>query len=305
MNACALAGGTGGAKLLIGFQSVLGDDATAIVNVGDDAEIYGVHVAPDVDMCTYWLAGIADRERGWGISGDTSEIVDALAKLGHETWFGLGDRDYATCLYRTLRMSEGATLSEVTEEIARALGATARIKPATDDRLRTLMHAVDGRTLEFQEYFVKERCGPEIASVSYAGAATAEPAPGVIDAIDAADVVVICPSNPVVSVGPILAIGPIRDALRRHENVVAVSPIIRGAALKGPADKLMRELGHEPAASAVAGIYRDICDVFVIDRTDPDELARVEDHGIRAVALDTIIADVDSSARLAKELLAL
>lgn len=305
VKVCALAGGTGGAKLLVGLQRVLGDDLTAIVNIGDDATIYGVHVSPDVDMCTYWLGGIADYQRGWGIAGDTFELVAGLRDLGAESWFSLGDRDFATCVYRTLRLAEGAALSAVTAEITARLGVAAHILPASDDPVRTTIHATDGRVLEFQEYFVKERCAPDATGVSYEGAASSAPAPGVLDAIGLADVVVVCPSNPVLSVEPILRVPGLRDALRDHTSVIAVTPIIRGVALKGPADKLMRELGMQASASGVAAIYGDFCSVFVVDAGDPDELERVERAGLRAVVLDTVMSGHDASERLAKELLSL
>jgi LPPG:FO 2-phospho-L-lactate transferase len=300
VNVTALAGGVGGAKLLVGLDAV--SDLTAVVNVGDDDTIYGVHVSPDVDICTYWLTGIADTEQGWGISGDTFTMVDAFAALGGDAWFRLGDRDLATCLFRTRLLADGVPLSIVTDEIRRALGASAIILPASDDPLRTQIVTRDGRTLSFQEYFVKERQAPEVAEVMFAGVADAKPAPGVLDAIAGADKVLICPSNPLLSVGPILSLPGVRDALRDHREVVAVSPIVRGVALKGPADRIMRSTGLEPRASEVARLYADFVDTFVIDSTDRDESARVRGLGIEVATMDTIMTDRAASTTLAREL---
>ncbi len=306
MKVAALAGGVGGAKLLVGLARVAdGEDLTAIVNTADDAEIYGVHVSPDVDIVTYWLAGIADTDRGWGIKDDTFTLVDGLNELGVESWFRLGDRDFATCLFRTNRLHEGAPLSAITDEIRRALGVGTRMLPMSDQPVRTRIVTWDGRTLEFQEYFVKERQQPEVSEVRLAGVADAKPAPGVVDAIVEADRVILCPSNPIVSVGPILALPGVREALIDHASVVAVTPIVRGAPLKGPADKLLRAAGADVSASGVAALYRDFCDTFVVDATDPLEEERVRALGMRSVKLDTIMSDHDVSERLARALLEL
>lgn len=304
MNVTALAGGVGGSKLLVGLQQVLArDELTAVVNTADDATFYGVHVSPDVDIVTYWLAGVADRARGWGIEGDRFDVVDGLERLGIETWFRLGDNDFAACLFRTTRMAEGATLSAVTDEIRRSLGVTTRVLPMSDDPVQTRVACEDGQTLEFQEYFVKERQAPAVKEVRFAGIADAKPAPGVIEAIQDADRVVLCPSNPVVSLAPILALAGVRDALREHPNVVAVSPIVEGKALKGPADKLLPTLGVEASATGVASLYSDFCTAFALDALDAEEAAAIEEMGMRAVVLDTIMVDDAASARLARELL--
>ena len=304
MKVTALAGGVGGAKLLVGLDRLLpATDLTAIVNVGDDAGIYGVHVSPDVDIVTYWLAGIADTQRGWGIKGDTFTVVDALGVLGEENWFQLGDRDLATCIFRTNRLREGVALSHVTEQITRSLGMEARVLPASDDPVRTHVVTDDGRVLPFQEYFVKERTAPEVVEIRYEGIDSAKPATGVLDAIVEADAIVVCPSNPVLSVAPILELPGVRSALVSHPLVMAVSPIVAGSALKGPADRLLRSLGGESRASWVANLYRDFCDVFVVDAQDAEEVEAAAAWGPRAVALDTIMADHDASARLAGELL--
>jgi LPPG:FO 2-phospho-L-lactate transferase len=308
MRVAALAGGVGGAKLLRGLDRVLdsGGSAgslTAIVNTGDDAEIYGVHVSPDVDIVTYWLAGIADYERGWGISGDTFTVIDGLAALEAESWFRLGDRDFATCIYRSRRMSDGMTLSAITEEIGRSLGVRPLVLPMSNDRVRTQIVTPEGTVLDFQEYFVKLRTEPEVVEVRYDGIDSARPAPGVIERIEMADVVVLCPSNPVLSIGPILGVAGVHEALARHANVVAVSPIVRGRALKGPADRLLKSLGGDSSASGAAGYLTGICDLFVVDATDESEVAKVEAFGMNCTALDTIMSDASAAERLARELL--
>ena len=304
MDVTALAGGVGGSKLLVGLQDALAPDAlTAVVNTADDAVVYGVHVSPDVDIVTYWLAGIADRTRGWGIDGDTFNVVEAFGRLGTDTWFGLGDADFATCLFRTQRMSDGAVLSTITDEIRRSLGVETRILPMSDDPVRTRIVCADGRTLEFQEYFVKERQEPEVAEVRFAGIADAKPAPGVVEAIADAERVVVCPSNPVLSVAPILSLPGVREALREHSDVVAVSPIVGGRALKGPADRLLPAAGAESSATGVARLYADFCDTFVLDRRDAAEAEAIEALGMRAATLDTIMSDLERSSRLATEIL--
>lgn len=305
MNVTALAGGVGGAKLLVGLDRALEAGAlTAIVNTGDDAVIYGVHVSPDIDIVTYWLAGIADFARGWGIAGDSFTVVDSLAALGGESWFRLGDRDFGTCLYRSLRLRDGASLSAATDEIRRELGVSSRVLPATDDVLRTLVHTTDDRTLEFQHYFVRERQRPEVAAVTYSGSEESKPAPGVIDSIASADMVVVCPSNPVLSVGPVLAVNGVRDALRVHPNVVAVTPIVRGAALKGPADRILKSMGYGSSAASVAQMYSDFVDIFVVDSSDEGQAEDIAGAGVTAKVLDTMMPDRDASYRLAQEILA-
>lgn len=304
MNVTALAGGVGGSKLLVGLQAVLAPgELTTIVNTADDATIYGVHVSPDVDIVTYWLSDSADTERGWGIRDDTFNVIARLARLGIETWFNLGDADLATCLFRTTRMAAGATLSAVTDEARRALGIQTRILPMSDDPVYTRIVCEDGRTLEFQEYFVKERHQPTVNEVRFAGIADAKPAPGVIEAIRDAQRVILCPSNPVVSLAPILSLPGIRDALREHPDVVVVSPIVAGKAVKGPADKLLATLGAEVSAAGVARLYVDICTTFVVDAADEEDIPLIENEGIRAVAFDTIMSDRDASMRLARDLL--
>lgn len=306
MNVTAICGGVGAAKLLIGISRALaGQGVTAVVNTADDDEIYGVHVSPDLDTITYWLSGLADTERGWGLAQDTFNLVEGLRDLGAEAWFNLGDRDFATCLLRKSMLDSGSSLSEVTAQVADALGVVHRLLPMTDDRVRTRVTAAGGRTLTFQEYFVRERCEPEVTGVTFEGVEDAAPAPGVLDAIATADVVVVCPSNPVVSIGPVLAVPGIADALARHPFVVAVSPIVGGRAIKGPADRMLESLGHGSTAAAVARGYGGFCDHFVVDVRDAGEVEAVQSLGMACTALDTMMVDGTTSEKLARDLLAL
>ena len=302
MHVTALAGGVGAAKLLIGLDG-LAASLTAIVNTGDDADIYGVRVSPDLDIVTYWLSGKADKERGWGIKSDTFALVDAIAEIGGDAWFRLGDRDFATCIRRTILMRGGLPLSAVTDELRRAHGVSARLLPMSDDDVRTQVVTPEGEVLSFQEYFVKLRTEPEVAEVRYEGIEGARPGPGVVESIREADIVVVCPSNPVLSIGPILGIMGIKDALQAHPCVIAVSPIVGGRALKGPADRLLVSLGGDSSASGAARYYADFCDLFVVDRADDEEVAKVEALGLRALALDTIMSDDAASTKLASQLL--
>lgn len=302
MDVAALAGGVGGAKLLVGLAA-LDIDLTAIVNTGDDAVIHGVHVSPDVDIVSYWLSGIADTERGWGIKDDTFDVVDALERLGAEAWFRLGDRDLATCMYRTQRLAQGAPLSQVTSEIGDALGIGATVLPMTDDEVRTKIVTTDERVLGFQEYFVKERHEPDVAEVRFTGIADALPAPGVLEALRRADVVVVCPSNPLVSIDPILALPGVRDAVREHPRVVAVSPIVGGRALKGPADRMMQSAGIEVSAAGVASHYRGLIDEIVIDEVDEVQALDIEPLGVSARVAATVMHDTAASRILAETIL--
>ena len=306
MDVTALAGGVGGSKLLIGLQDALDPgELTAIVNTADDASIYGVYVSPDVDIVTYWLSGLADTARGWGLKDDTFKVVQGFERLGAETWFSLGDADFATCLFRTNRMASGATLSAVSDEVRRSLGVPTRILPMSDDPVRTRIVTEDGRTLEFQEYFVKERQEPAVREVRFAGIGDAKPALGVIEAIRDADRVVLCPSNPVVSLAPMLTLPGVRDALKERSDVIGVSPIIAGSAVQGPADKMLPTVGAEVSAAGVARLYADFCDTFVVDASDSEDIALIEQAGMRAVALDILMTDRDRSTELARALLEL
>lgn len=306
-----LAGGVGAARFLAGLvEEVEPSHVTAVVNVADDTRVHGLHVSPDLDSCTYTLAGANDAERGWGLRGETWLAMEHLRRYaetngittGDEAgWFSLGDRDLGTHLYRTSRLGSGSTLSEVTAEIARAWGVEATLMPVSDDPLRTKVRTTDGRELAFQEYFVRERHDVEVAAVDVEGVADARPAPGVLEAVEAADVIVIAPSNPVVSIEPVLAVPGVRDAVqRRRDRVVAVSPIVGGAALKGPADRLLRDLGHEPSVAGIARLYSPIAATLVIDLEDGDAREGVEEAGVRCVVTDTIMRSTAVSAALAR-----
>ena len=300
----ALAGGVGAARFLDGLARIVPPrDLFIIGNVGDDAEIHGLHIAPDLDTVMYTLAGIANRAQGWGIERETFHCLDALARLGGEAWFRLGDRDLATHLYRTDRLRGGATLSEVTRELCAAIAVQARIVPATDHRLRTIVRTARGR-LEFQEYFVRRRARDRAIGFDFKGARQARPAPGVLAAVARARLIILCPSNPFISIGPILAVPGIRDALRRtRAPVAAISPIVGGRALKGPAARMMKSMGHAASAAAVAKLYRDFVDIFVLDRTDAELAPAVEALGMRAIVTNTIMSGTAQRSALARAVL--
>jgi LPPG:FO 2-phospho-L-lactate transferase len=303
-----LAGGVGAARFLSGLvQAVPPEQITAVVNVGDDVILHGLHISPDLDTVTYTLAGAIDSERGWGLGGETWQALDMVRRYGGVGLFNLGDRDLGTHMYRTHRLGEGATLSTVTREIARAWDLAIDIVPVTDDRVETRVTVIDNATtteVGFQQYFVQLRHSVPVQSVRFVGADHARPAPGVIDAIMAADVVVVAPSNPIVSIGPVLAIPGVRAAVEsRRAHCVAVSPIIAGAALKGPADRMMAELGHESSVAGVARLYRDLAQTLVIDDADTDNAAAVRDAGMQPVVCDTIMAEPARAARLAQRVL--
>ena len=303
----ALAGGVGAARMLRGLVQVVDPASiTAIVNTGDDREFYGVHVSPDLDIVTYSLAGRVDTQKGFGIAGDTFTIVDSLAQRGHETWFRLGDADFAQCLHRTLRLRDGEGLTSITDEACRAHALAIRILPMSEDPCPTLIELDDGRVIHFEEYLVRERSPENVCGVDLSAAEAAAPGPGVLDAIASARCIVVCPSNPVVSIGPILAIPGIRQALcDASAPVVAISPIIGGAAVKGPADPLLRGTGSEVSARGVAERYRDFLDAMVIDQCDAPLAPDIEAMGIRVAATETLMKSPTVSAELAKTTLAL
>lgn len=279
---------------------------TIVGNTGDDAVFHGLHVSPDLDTVTYTLAGLVDPQTGWGIAGDTTHALGHMASLGVDTWFRLGDTDLGTHLARTAWMAEGIPLSQVADRICRALGVRARIVPMSDDAVRTTIVTAGGVVREFQEYFVRHGHQEEVSAVRFEGAEQALPAPGVIEAIEEADLVIVCPSNPVVSIGPILSVPGIRAALeRRREAVVAISPIVEGAALKGPAGRLIPLLGAEVSASGVASLYRDFAGTFVVDRRDPGEAPKVEAVGMRPIVLETVMETPEIARSLAEAVLAL
>lgn len=300
-----LAGGVGAARFLTGLVQVAAPaEITAVVNVGDDLVLHGLHISPDIDTVTYTLAGAVNPETGWGLVGETWQAMDGVARYGGATWFRLGDRDLATHLYRTGRLAEGADLATVTAEITAAWGVGVRIVPMSNDPVRTIVTVAEG-DISFQEYFVARRHSVEVSAVRFDGADRATPAPGVLDAILGAEVVVVAPSNPIVSIAPILAVPGVRAAVvARRDRTVAVSPIIAGAALKGPADRLLRELGHESSVVGVARLYAEFASVLVIDEADADRAGDVEAAGVRCVVAPTIMRTPDAAAALARTALA-
>ncbi len=301
----ALAGGVGAARLLRGMVEVVPPgDITAIVNVGDDTDLHGLHISPDLDTVMYTLADAINPETGWGLAGETWRVMESLGQLGGITWFNLGDKDLATHCYRTQRLSEGAPLGTVTGELAERFGVGIRLLPVTDDPLRTQLRLVGGDEVGFQEYFVKLHHDVAVEKVEFDGAADSRPAPGVLDAIAAASTVVVCPSNPVVSIDPLLAVPGIPEALAaRREDTVAVSPIVAGAALKGPADRLLVEMGFESSVVGVARWYAPWVSTLVVDDADAALASAVEAEGIRCVVAPTIMSDVARSAALARVVL--
>lgn len=302
---CVLAGGVGAARLLAGLVQVVPPAAITVVgNVGDDLVLHGLHISPDLDTVTYTLADQVDPDRGWGLRDETWQAMDMVGRYGGIDWFNLGDRDLGTHLYRTHRLSEGATLSEVTAEITAAWQLGFRLLPVTDDVLHTRVTLADADEVSFQEYFVKLRHDVPVRAVRFVGEDEASPAPGVLEAILEADAVVIAPSNPLVSIGPLLAVAGVADALRsRRDHVVAVSPIVAGAALKGPADRLMVELGHEASVVGVARIYTEVAATLVIDDADADLAPAVEAEGLRAVTTATVMSTPSVAAALGRAVL--
>ena len=288
MKVTVLAGGTGGTKLAHGFAMIPEVDLTVIANVGDDVEMHGLLVCPDIDALLYTLAGLVDAERGWGVLGDTHTAHAMFERLGEPTWFTVGDADLATHAHRSRLMREGASLTEASADMAVALGINARVLPATDDRHRTILETDEG-PMEFQDYFVRRRQEPEVRAVRFDG--DAQPTPAMLAGIEGADLIVIGPSNPIVSIGPILALPGVSDAIRSAPApVMAVTPIVAGRALKGPADRMLASLGHEPTAAGVAGIYRGLADRFVVDETDADKATDIgRDTGMGVDVLPTVM----------------
>lgn len=318
MMITVLAGGVGAAKLLAGLVRVVPPaDITAIVNIGDDTVMHGLSISPDLDTVTYTVAGAIDQARGWGLAGESWHAMEALGRFGHVrpagsraggTWFGLGDRDLATHLYRTHRLAEGATLTEVTAEIAAAFGLGIRLLPACDHPVPTLVTIVDHdgaeREVSFQEYFVGHHHDVPVRSVRFLGADSIAPTSQVLAAVRNADVVVIAPSNPLVSIGPLLALPALAEALRgRRAHTIAVSPIVAGAALKGPADRMMTELGHDASVTGVARLYQPFAAALAVDEADRHLAPAVQAAGMRCVVTDTIMSDPDRAAALCRALI--
>ena len=304
MKVVALAGGVGGAKLAAGLQDALpAGDLTVVVNTADDFDLWGLHICPDLDTVMYTLAGIANPETGWGIVGESFESLNMLGRYGEDTWFKLGDRDLATHTLRTHRLRAGETLTKVTTELSDALGVQSALLPMSDDPVSTVLDTPEGR-LEFQEYFVRRGQRDEVLGVELRGIEDARPSKEVFAAISGADAIVICPSNPVVSVGPILGLPGLRKALASSSAPkVAVSPIIGGRALKGPADKMLLSLGHEVSATGVAAMYEDLVDGMVVDKIDERERAGIEAMGMRVLVTDSVMRGAKDRARLASETL--
>ena len=312
MKVAALAGGIGAGKFLRGLTRVVpGEDLAVVVNVADDIVVHGLHVSPDPDSVTYWLGDAFDRERGWGRRGETFRANDELAAFDDErSWFGLGDLDLGTHLFRTSLLAEGVPLSEITGRIAARFGIGARLLPATDDPIETRIGCTDsdGRPLDlhFQEYWVRRGGRDTVVGVRYLGAETASPAPGVLEAIGSADVVVLCPSNPVVSIGPILAVPGVRAAVAaRRDAAVGVSGIVGGAPVAGMADKLMPAVGIDVSSSGVAASYRDLLAAWLVDDVDEGAIPDVEKLGMRCAATDTIMVDDDRAESVARAALEL
>lgn len=319
MSVAVLCGGVGAARFLSGLLGVVpADEVVGVVNTGDDTELHGLTISPDLDTITYTLAGAIDPERGWGLAGETWRAMEALGRYAAvrpdgssaaPTWFNLGDQDLATHFYRTARLAEGATLTAVTGEITRAWGLGLRLLPMTDERFRTVVELADGERVSFQDYFVRLRHGVPVAAVHFRherAVLTHEAR----EALDSAETIVIAPSNPLVSIGPIRALpvmggGTVDDVLRTHrEHVVAVSPIVGGAALKGPADRMLTELGMEPSVVGVARLYAPVAAALVIDPADADLAAAVEAEGMRAVVTPSVMSTPTIAHDLARAVLA-
>jgi LPPG:FO 2-phospho-L-lactate transferase len=296
-----LAGGVGAARFLQGLiQIISSENLTVIVNTGDDMVLYGLNISPDIDIVTYTLAGIVDEEKGWGIKNDTFGFLEQMARYGYDTWFGLGDRDLATHIDRTMLLRQGCTLSEITEQHSQTLGLKTKILPMTDQKFETHIKTDNG-LMHFEEYLVKYRSEPNVSGVEFIGLDTAKPAPGVVEAIEKADAIILPPSNPIVSIGTILSFKEIREALISTDAPVGgISPIIGGAPVKGPADRLMQGLGVEVSAYGVASIYRDFIDDFVIDNVDSGEADRIRELGVDVTVTNTIMRTLKDKEELAK-----
>ncbi len=297
-----LAGGVGAARYLVGaLEAFPPRETTAVVNVGDDIVMHGLCISPDLDTCTYTLAGAIDADRGWGLVDESWQAMETLGSYGGDRWFGLGDRDLGTHLYRTDRLTAGANLTEVTAEITRRWGLDCRLLPVSDDPVRTMVTLHDGDEISFQEYFVRLAHDVAVTAVRFAGVDDARPSPAALDAIREADTLVIAPSNPIVSIGPVLAVPGVREAVAvRRERNVAISPIVGGRALKGPADRMLAELGEEPSVVGVARRYRDLVSTLIIDDVDAHLASEVERTGVRALVTSTIMAQPGVAAELAR-----
>ena len=302
----ALAGGVGASKLLLGLYEVMDPrDLTIIVNTGDDLILHGLKISPDLDIVTYTLAGIVDSAKGWGIRGETFHALKRLAVYGRANWFNLGDRDLATHIHRTAMLAEGKTLSQAVDSIRTALGVKSRILPMSDAPVPTIIDSNEG-PLHFQEYLVKRRAEPVVRGIRFPGVDSALPAHGVLEAICDADRIVICPSNPLISIGPILALPRVRDQLRANkEKVFSVCPIVGGKSLKGPSDKMLAQRGYDPTALGVARLYADFTGTFIIDPADKAQAGAISALGLKVAVLPTVMRTRAQKRKLARALLCL
>jgi LPPG:FO 2-phospho-L-lactate transferase len=302
----ALAGGVGASKLLLGLYDVMEPSRlTAIVNTGDDIVLHGLKISPDLDIVTYTLAGVIDPAKGWGFRRETFHMLKRLEVFGRVNWFNLGDRDLATHIHRTAMLAEGKSLTDAAESIRTALGVKSRILPMCDQAVPTIIDSSEG-ALHFQEYLVKRRAEPVVRGIRFDGVETANPAPGVLEAIRDADRIVICPSNPLISIGPILAVRGIHEALRaRRKDVIAVCPIVGGKSLKGPSDKMLAQLGHESSARGVAKLYSDFTGTFVVDPADQSQTEAIEALGMKVAVIPTVMKTRTDKRKLARALVKL
>ena len=302
MKVAALSGGVGGAKLALGLNTVMGsDDLTLIANTGDDFEFHGLHVSPDIDTLVYTLSGKSDEVRGWGLAGETWGFMEALGELGGEDWFNLGDHDLAMHILRTEKLRQGISLSAITADVRQALGIAAHILPMSDQAVPTIVHTVEHGPISFQRYFVERRAEPAVTGFTFEGIDAARPAPGLLDALAAADRIIICPSNPFISIDPVLAVPGVRDALAKASApVIAVSPIVAGDAIKGPTAKMFREMGTEPSVQAVAARYQDIVDLMIIDEQDAAAAKDVQALGLGVVTAQTVMRTLEDKIALAE-----
>ncbi|HJZ66774.1 MAG TPA: 2-phospho-L-lactate transferase [Blastocatellia bacterium] len=301
MKITALAGGIGASKLLLGLVAVMPpEDISVIANTGDDVELFGLRICPDIDTVTYTLAGVINFNIGWGLKGDTFECLRWLERYGEACWFNLGDRDLATHIFRSSKLRNDRTLTEVTDQIRRALGVRSTIIPMTDSYTPTRVLTDEGE-MHIQEYFVRRRCEPRVRKIIYDNIESVEPPAEVRNAILESDAVIVCPSNPFISIGPILAVPGVREMLRETRAlIIAITPIVGGRALKGPAAEMLRDLGHEVSARAIAAMYRDFADVFVLDEVDASIEADIASLGIRTVATNTVMNTAEDKRQLAK-----
>ena len=306
LKLAALAGGVGASKLLLGLYAECNPvKLDVIVNTGDDIVLHGLRISPDLDIVTYTLAGIVDAAKGWGLPGETFHVLERLRAYGREGWFNLGDRDLATHLHRTALLAEGKTLAEAAEAIRLALGVKSRILPMSNQPVPTIIDSSEG-PLHFQEYLVKRRAEPVVRGIRFENMETAAPAPGVLEAIRDAQRIIICPSNPLISIGPILAVRGVREALQaRKKDVFAVCPIVGGKSLKGPSDRMLAQLGYEVSARGVARLYADFTGTFVVDPADRAQATSIRSLGMEVAVIPTVMSTLAQKRKLARALLAL